>query len=68
MEPVVKVKKNGKTICEIPLSMYPLDVEMPAVKVSGEWWVRSFTWMLSFYRDEATKQKIKEKPRGMQLS
>lgn len=66
MERTVRILKNGKVVAEIPESMFPLEVKADLTNQDKVWSERSYTWKLSYHKDEGYK-KIIDLPRGMQL-
>lgn len=67
MEKTVKIKKNGKVLFEISESLYPLEIEAPLMDEHYQWYEKSYTWKLSYWRDNKTWKKFLDKPRGSQL-
>lgn len=66
MDKSVKIFKDGKLICEIPLEMFPLQISAPLTDNNKVWSVRSYTWKLSYHKDENWKNRF-DLPKGTQL-
>lgn len=64
----VKLKRLGKVVCEIPVEMFPLEVELEAVRMNGAPYPRTFVMSVNYWKEPTTYAKIPEKPKGLQLS
>lgn len=68
MPETVKFMRLGKCVLEVPVDMFPLQVEMSALKSNGDKYPRKFTLNVNYWADPGTYQKDKTRPKGMQLS
>jgi len=64
---MIKIQKNGKILAEVMDEDFPLEVIAEVFGPNGQRITKEYKWLLSYNRD-AEGKRLKDRPKGMQLS